>query len=638
MRSDLFILPFNLGLWFILVYCIIRCVIWFRDLSRADKLRLQRGFFGRAFGQSLREIFMESLLHRKIFRVNPVLGYMHMSLAFGWFLLILFGTIEADLLGDRHLNPPHKAIFFRFYNTGEDGSTASLFFAFLMDLILAFILSGLLIAIAKRFRSGIVGMKRKAKHTLTDRIALTSLWLIFPARLMAESFTSASDGGGGFLTGNLGHLLASLFPAHNMAMPFWWLYSLSLGTFFIMLPRTRYLHIPVELFLIFMRNSGISTGDRHGTYADVAVHSCSSCGICLNNCQMSLVTGIKNIQPIYLNKEIREPGGGGDIAFNCLMCGRCEEVCPVGIETTAIRMIQRREPVNHTDMLGLWKGFMRENRAAGGNTRPTLSNGKNVFVGNSPERVRKSGIAFFAGCMTHLTPTVIIAMERIFREAGADYTFIDRESGVCCGRPMMLAGQEREARELINHNSGLIRASGASIVVTPCPICYRVFRESYYLDAEIMHHSQYIDRIIGNGSLNLRYTGTEVVWHDPCELGRGSGVYEEPRRVLNYIASLIEPSDNQENALCCGGSLANLPLSQQKRREIATEAASALNSGGASMLVTGCPMCKRTFHPVSAKPVRDIAEIVAASLYPGHRSDTFRNSVIAEPVEILSES
>ena len=89
MNSEHFVFPFNLGLYFILIYSVVRSTIWFRNLSRSDKLRLQRGFFGLPFMQSIREIFMESLLHRRIFKRNPVLGYMHMSLAFGWFLLIV---------------------------------------------------------------------------------------------------------------------------------------------------------------------------------------------------------------------------------------------------------------------------------------------------------------------------------------------------------------------------------------------------------------------------------------------------------------------------------------------------------------------------------------------------------------------
>ncbi|HNW38540.1 MAG TPA: hypothetical protein PKJ75_06765, partial [Methanosarcina vacuolata] len=103
MQFDPFIIPFEIGIYSIILYAVARSVIWFRDLSRQDKLRLQRGFFGRSFGKSIREIFMESLIHRKILKANPRLGYMHMSLAFGWFLLIIFGTIEADIFGEKHL-------------------------------------------------------------------------------------------------------------------------------------------------------------------------------------------------------------------------------------------------------------------------------------------------------------------------------------------------------------------------------------------------------------------------------------------------------------------------------------------------------------------------------------------------------
>jgi branched-subunit amino acid permease len=153
-----------------------------------------------------------------------------------------------------------------------------------MDLILAFILSGLLLAISRGS-----GQEQSNEETpglrALDKVALASLGH-FPSRLIAESLTSGAYGTGSFLTGSLGSWFASFLPAHEMAYPFWWLYSLSLGTFFILLPLTRYMHIPTELFLIFMRNSGIRTGDKPGTYSDVEIHSCSSCGICIDQCQI----------------------------------------------------------------------------------------------------------------------------------------------------------------------------------------------------------------------------------------------------------------------------------------------------------------------------------------------------------------
>ncbi len=609
MNSELFLLPFNLGLYFILIYSVTRSVIWFRDLSRSDKLRLQRGFFGRPFGESLKEIFNESLLHRRIFRENPVLGYMHMSLAFGWFMLIVFGTIEADFFGAKHLNPPAHAIFFRYFNPDHGEAGFAKIYGIWMDFLLAFILSGLLLAIIKRFIPKTVGMKKRTRHTWTDRIALLSLWLIFPSRLMAESFTCGAHGTGSFLTGNLGASLASFLPAAEMAPYFWWLYSLSLGTFFFLLPASRYFHIPVELLLIFMRNSGIKTGDRTSSYAEVQVHACSSCGICIGTCQMSYAAGINDIQSTYFIKGLRDGRDISDITMNCLMCGRCEEVCPVGIELGPLRLIQRRQERQPAEKLRFFDRYKLKKTVTVAEKEPTHS----YSYLRKPDPV-KADILFFAGCMTHLTPSVIVAMKKIMESAGVSWHFMDESGGVCCGRPLTLAGRDREARELINHNSDIIWKSGAKILVTSCPICYKVFKESYYLDATVMHHSEFINLLIEEGSLKPGYLHKKVVYHDPCDLGRGSGVYEEPRAVISYVADLQPASQEESMSLCCGGSVANMHIPSAKRMLIAKDAAKILTSGAPDALITACPLCLKTFSPATETKVTDIAELVAEAL------------------------
>jgi Fe-S oxidoreductase len=610
MQFDPFVIPFNIGLYFILIYAVTRSVIWFRELSRPDKLRLQRGFFGNAFALSLKEIFMESLIHRKILKTNLRLGYMHMSLAFGWFLLILFGTIEADVFGTKHLNAPYKAIFFRFFNPEHGRSGFEADYGFLMDLILAFILSGLLLAIIKRFYSRVVGMKKTTKLRLTDRIALTALWMIFPSRLLAESFTSSSYGTGSFLTGSLGSFLGTFLPAQEMAYPFWWLYSLSLGTFFVLLPITRYMHIPAELFLIFMRNSGIKTGDKAGTFSEVEVHSCSSCGLCIDTCQLNHSAGITTIQSAYLMKGLRNNNDVTEIAENCLMCGRCDQVCPVGIELYPIRMMQRRkESIDH-EYRNSYNGYLRSRI-------PVLAKKEseppsyNYLPVNEPV---KTDIIYFAGCMTHLTPSIKNSMVEILDASGLDYLFMDEQGGACCGRPLMLAGQDREARELINFNSQLIWKTGASTLVTSCPICYKVFRESYHLDAEILHHSQFIKRLIDENKISLRFIRKKVVYHSPCDLGRGSGVYDEPREVLNFVSRLEKSTYDDANSQCCGGSLGNLKLSSGQKRKVASDAADILTGNNPDILATACPLCKKTFSAATKTRVADISELVAEAL------------------------
>jgi len=623
MQFKPFVIPFNIGLYFIILYVVARCIIWFRDLPKTDKLRIQRGFFGRPFVASLKEIFMESLIHRKIYRTNPVLGYMHMSFAFGWFLLILFGTIEADFFGEKHLNPPYKAIFFRYFNPDHGEAGFAKGFGFFMDLILAYILSGLLIAIVKRVWSRIVGMKRTTRLKFLDRAALTSLWLIFPSRLLAESFTCGAYNSGSFLTGSLGNFFAGFLPVESLAIPFWWLYSLSLGTFFILLPRTRYMHIPTELFLIFMRNSGVRIGDQHGACAETQIHSCSSCGICLDVCQLSSSVNITDVQAAYLVKGLKRDDDIFDLSLNCLMCGRCEKACPVGIELGPLRMIQRRVGDAPKDMKSIWSGYMRERSQRG----DQLANDKvkRPFSYLPPQEIeRKPEVLYFAGCMTHLTPGISRSMEKIFRSADINYEFMDKDGSVCCGRPLTLAGKDREARELIRNNTDLIWRSGAKTLVTSCPICYKIFKESYHVDVEILHHSEYINSLIQNKKLKLNFLNKSVIYHDPCELGRNSGIYSAPREVLVHVSRLIKSKHEKENALCCGGSLANLKIDRRDVTTIADDVYQELTSSKPDYLATACPLCKKTFGKVSesdGSAVLDIAEIVAEAIVSESRSE-----------------
>jgi Fe-S oxidoreductase len=370
------------------------------------------------------------------------------------------------------------------------------------------------------------------------------------------------------------------------------------------------MHIPAEIFLIFMRNSGIRTGDREGSYSEVEVHSCSSCGICIDACQLNYSAGITTIQSAYLMKGIRRNEDVKEIAENCLMCGRCDQACPVGIELYPIRMMQRRKQSADHEYRNQYKGYLRSRFQLS----PEKENDTPSYNYLEAEEPKKTDVIYFAGCMTHLTPSIKNSMVEILDASGLNYLFIDEKGGACCGRPLMLAGQDREARELINFNSQMIWKSGATMMVTSCPICYKVFRESYHLDVEILHHSQFIKRLIDNDAISLKFLQKDVVYHSPCDLGRGSGVYEEPKEILKYVSRLQKSRFEDAGSLCCGGSLGNLKISSEQRRKIASDAAAGLTVSNPDILATACPLCKKTFASATSVKVSDISEIIAEAL------------------------
>lgn len=583
--EKLIIFPFGIGLVYLLVILSFRFVKWIRGLSKLDKLRLVQSLKTKRVLFSIREVFFEGLLHHKIFLKNPVLGYMHMSLAFGWFLLIVVGHIEVMTARQSLIAPVYLPIFFRYFETGHNFRLAQ-FFSFLMDLLLLFVLSGVALAMLKRFKKQLFGMKKTTRLKTGDRIALISLWLIFPLRLLAEGSSAGLYGNGSFLTSLIGNILGNM-NSEAISLALWSAYSLSLGFFFVALPNSRYMHIPTEILLIFVRNAGVKLKKRNTTYTDIQVYSCSRCGLCLDNCQLS-AAGINNTQSVYLLKNIRNHNLSDQQLFNCLLCGKCQVDCPVGINTIDLRITQRIESTKQYN-----------------SSYNYLENGT----------AQKADTVYFAGCMTHLTPGIIASMKTLFSKASENVWFMDEDKVPCCGRPLMLAGQYDAASKLIENNTARIINSGARKLVVSCPICYKVFREDYELgNIEVVFHAEYILRLIKENIIHLQKSPQRIVYHDPCELGRGMGMYEQPRNVLRTVGKVIALKHEKNMSYCCGGSLGNLKISQSERKLLLTQAVEDYMQYIPDVLATACPMCKKTFARHRGVNVLDISEIVAKAL------------------------
>ena len=607
MKFDLFVLPFTLGLVFLLSYLAVQYTVWYFRLERPDRLKVRSGFFSKRLFSALKEISSESLLHRKIFLQNRLLGFMHMSLAFGWFLLIVVGNLESRVYEPVAANPPYVPIFFKFFHANPVNFPLHRVFSFVMDLLLLFVLAGVIMALAKRIYSRAYGMKRTTKLIPADRFAMMSLWLIFPLRLLAESFTAATFGGGDFLTGTVGNLLGSILPANALYYPFWWAYSLSLGVFFTALPFSRYMHIPTEVVLIFSRHFGLAEKSEKTAFTEIEINSCSRCGICLDACQLSFAGGVHTIQSAYQLKAIRYKNIQPKESFNCLMCGRCENVCPVGIDISSIRMISRNELNGRT---------------------PDPS-----FQQQPAVQVRQADVLYFAGCMTHQTPSIKKAMQSILAEARVNYWFMDEAGGLCCGRPMMLAGHREQAELMIEKNRRIILESGAKTLVTSCPICYKVFAKDYNLDIRIVHHTQYLLELAGNKQIKFGAMAGNAVYHDPCELSRDLQLYDEPRKLLRKIIKLVPGEFEKDDTLCCGNSLANFSAGNDTRLAVARDAYEKLTARGTNYLVTSCPMCKKAFEKVSSVPVKDIAELASRAVQKDHYGITANRK--KEPADVL---
>ncbi|MFI3317246.1 MAG: (Fe-S)-binding protein [Rikenellaceae bacterium] len=586
-----FTLPFIVGAVVMFIIIIAKYSVWFYRLPKSDKQLALKGLLSIKSITAIGEVISESLLHRRIFKRNPLLGYMHMSLAFGWFLLIATGWLETlSVLGFEFV-PLQGHVFFKYFSA-EYGLSENHLFAFLMDLFLAVVLSGVLLALSKRFYSRMMGMRKATKHILGDRVALSALWFVFPARLVAESLTCSIYGGGGFLTGTLGRWLAGVATPEFMNCA-WWFYSCCLGIFFLALPFSRYMHIFTEIPLIFLRHYGLKPSSKGSSYDNFELEACSRCGICIDPCQLQSVLQVDDVQSVYFMRDRRYKMLELSKANNCLMCGRCQAACPVGINLDTLRL-NSREAKSNVD-----------------------SDKRFDYISSVDCSQGKGKVGYFAGCMTMLTPSTMSSMETIFNTVGEDVWWADRNGGVCCGRPLHLSGQVDAARKMMDYNRDLFEKHSITTLVTSCPICLRVFKEEYDLKGiEVLHHTEYIDRLIRLGRLTLNSSSTNFTYHDPCELGRGCGVYDAPRRVIQSLGVLKEAKHNRESSLCCGSSLANTVINDAQQVKIASALTDELAASGADTIITSCPLCKKAMVRTSQIPIEDISEVVAKAIVP----------------------
>ena len=151
-----------------------------------------------------------------------------------------------------------------------------------------------------------------------------------------------------------------------------------------------------------------------------------------------------------------------------------------------------------------------------------------------------------------------------------DYTLIDE---VCCSGVLEDVGYQLN-ENLTRTNIERILTTGARSVITGCPYCWRTlnnkpqYAELKEKGIKIIHNAQFIRSF----DLGIK-TDKRVTYHDPCDLGRHCGIYEEPRETIQKIApNFIELPNNRANALCCGagggvrGAYAKNSIAMARRR------------------------------------------------------------------------
>ncbi len=658
--------------------------IWLK--GRYAALAGIRGFLTAVFSRNIaglgRAFVMDVFIQTRLWRQDKLRWVMKELIIFGYVGVITVNEIKSGsrvpgvnlATGGNHLLDFFVSPFNDFYYMKEVALGAVSFtrldavYAFLNDLFAGMVVAGEAIAVYRRFVRKSFMLRTTAFELMA--VILLGGWFVF--RFLAESVSMLAYGMPGhtgaywFVAWTISKPLGILhLPWSSMTEAAWTLSAIMLMALFGSIPFS------IKLWHIFMTpvNAMINAVPHNPRALEgkqsqipfsarqlIELDSCMKCQICADNCQ---VTDASKENPelrlyysyagvhTHLKHQIRRRYGPDRLfvgppseedmkdfqfeVFNCLLCGRCREVCPAIIDTREMGLTNRQN-------------LYREGRYSKKKMDPVreaISTEKNVANFPNPDRAmwvdylpeppedmyqrEKADVIYFVGCMSSFSPVVQDipgAFVQVLDRAGVDFTIMG-EREWCCGYPLIVAGMKDEVGELIRHNIEAVKKIGAKTMVFSCPSCFHTFRHDYDLEGvEMLHHTQYLKRLLDEGSLKLtENVDLSGAYHDPCDLGRNSGIYEEPRTVVAAVPGLKhrEFADNRKMALCCGGGgdieILDPNLSAAVSMDIVDEA----NEIGVDTIITACQQCKRVIKGAAIKSksghrVLDISEVVLMAL------------------------
>ena len=282
----------------------------------------------------------------------------------------------------------------------------------------------------------------------------------------------------------------------------------------------------------------------------------------------------------------------------------CEERCQSGVLYTELMKLLRSEAYalgnggqcTHGGALQSLMHIM---------TADHLTQNRLDWLDRSLKTTTKSDVLYFAGCQPYFdvlfsdigvsTLTTARGAIKLLNQVNIVPAMLPNER--CCGHDLLWAGDTAHFLTLAEHNLREISQAGARQVVTTCPECYYTLKVEYprYLGSlsfEVIHISQLVAKKVAKGELKFHRLAKRVTYHDPCRLGRFSGIYDEPRAVINAIPGLelMEMPRSRKNALCCGTQawINCGAINKQIQSERLLEASST----GAKVLLTSCPKCQ----------------------------------------------
>lgn len=362
-----------------------------------------------------------------------------------------------------------------------------------------------------------------------------------------------------------------------------------------------------------------------------SIENCMVCGECISRCFLN--SAYPEINPRKLIRKLAlgraQEVVDSEFIWACTLCGRCTTDCPKELrmdaimrEVRAIAWVQCKSPariregIEKIRELGNNVGMdseefidtvewiaeeledEAENLPEGALEVPMDKIGAEIFYVPNPREYTSN-------------PNMFQAYLKFFAYAKADWTLSSKVYDIT-NWPYYMGDQE-DATDLIRLMVDEARRLGAKIVLTTeCGHGFKILRKdaedwlNEKLDFEVLSIVELAHRYWKDGRIELPQGAIEkkITYHDPCNVGRKVGVYEEPREMLRHIASeFIDMWPNRKHAVCCGGggSVSQNSDMGTKRLEHSAFKRNQILRTGANVLATSCQNCLTQLSDLQAR-------------------------------------
>ena len=373
--------------------------------------------------------------------------------------------------------------------------------------------------------------------------------------------------------------------------------------------------------------------------ADNEIVACIQCGFCRLGCPTYAQTDLESMNAkgritMAFGLLTGAVHGSAEIAerlYQCMLCMNCKYTCPAQINLAVVVQAARQRLVEQGYLPEIFKKLMNDMIEAGNPfAQPRETRVDSYPVGYEPKE--QADTLLHLGCVASYQDVKIIpAVMKILDAAGIDFTTLGTAEN-CCGYLAYLVGDMATFNTVAGNNAAIFKDKGINNLLTTCAGCYKTFEDLYpkhgHGNGYKPNHVVFLlKELVEQGKLNFKDDAKplKVAYHDPCDLGRHMGVYEEPREVIRSLpgVELVEFALNRTMAKCCGGGGGVKAFANDLNQDIALERIKQAIAVGADTVVSACPSCKNSLNQGAARArkeklgkikVMDITELVAGRL------------------------